>query len=91
MTIATRIAAQEDAPALARLNTLFNGCQDTPEQLAARLADPRRVTYQQIRAGGDTVAVIVDPHGVVRWSQRWPDHQEPDYETLLQALRVEPT
>lgn len=57
----------------------------------AVLADPRRATYQQVRAGGDTVAILVDQQDVVRWSRRWPDHQEPDYEALLQALRLEPT
>ena len=52
------------------------------------LTDPQRVTYQMIGVGGDTVAVIVDRQGVVRWFVRWPEHQEePGYETFLQALR----
>ena len=33
----------EDAPEIARLNLLFNGCDEPPERYAARLADPRRV------------------------------------------------
>jgi GNAT superfamily N-acetyltransferase len=41
--IATRVATIADAAELARLNALFNESEDTPEQLAARLADPRRV------------------------------------------------
>ena len=52
------------------------------------LTDPQRITYQMIGVGGDTVAVIVDRQGVVRWFARWPDHQEePGYEIILQALR----
>jgi len=52
------------------------------------LTDPKRLAYQKIAAGGDTVAIIADRHGVVRWLTRWPEHQEePGYETFLQALR----
>jgi ribosomal protein S18 acetylase RimI-like enzyme len=42
----TRLAESADAAGLAelaRLNTLFNGACDSAEQIAARLADPRRV------------------------------------------------
>ena len=42
-TIRTRAATTDDAADLARLNALFNGVHDTAEELAARLADPRRV------------------------------------------------
>jgi ribosomal protein S18 acetylase RimI-like enzyme len=45
-TIRTRIAESADAAGLAqlvRLNALFNGASDSAEQIAARLADPRRV------------------------------------------------
>jgi len=51
------------------------------------LADPRCNTYHAIGAGDDTVSVIVDRGGIVRWFVRWPVHQgEPGYETILQAL-----
>ncbi len=51
------------------------------------LTDPRRLAYQAIGAGGDTVAIIADWQGVVRWFMRWPEHhEEPGYETFLQAL-----
>jgi ribosomal protein S18 acetylase RimI-like enzyme len=45
-TIRTRTAESADAAGLAqlvRLNALFNGASDSAEQIAARLADPRRV------------------------------------------------
>ena len=74
--------------------------RDKPETLAAFLlsarpsleytvlTDPRRLAYQAIGAGGDTVAIIADRQGVVRWFTRWPEHrEEPGYETFLQALR----
>ncbi len=52
------------------------------------LADPKRVTYQKIGAGGDTVAMVVDNKGVIRWLARWLDHQqEPGYDEILQALQ----
>jgi ribosomal protein S18 acetylase RimI-like enzyme len=38
-----RTATPEDAPELARLNAAFNGVQEPPECLAARLIDPKRV------------------------------------------------
>jgi len=44
--IHTRIAESADVAGLAqlvRLNALFNGASDSAEQIAARLADPRRV------------------------------------------------
>jgi peroxiredoxin len=52
------------------------------------LTDPKRLAYQTIGAGGDTIAMIADQQGIVRWFARWPEHQEePGYETFLQALR----
>jgi peroxiredoxin len=52
------------------------------------LTDPKRLAYQRIAAGGDTVAIIADRQAVVRWFTRWPEHQEePGYETFVQALR----
>lgn len=52
------------------------------------LADPKRLALQKVSARGDTVAIIVDGQGVIRWLARWPDHQaEPGYEMILQALR----
>jgi ribosomal protein S18 acetylase RimI-like enzyme len=41
--LATHVATPGDAPELARLNAAFNGVQEPPERLAARLADPKRV------------------------------------------------
>lgn len=41
--VQTRIPTPDDAPALARLNAAFNETSDSPEQIAARLRDPRRV------------------------------------------------
>jgi GNAT superfamily N-acetyltransferase len=38
-----RVATPEDAPELGRLNAAFNGVQEPPERLAARLADPKCV------------------------------------------------
>lgn len=38
-----RIATSTDTSALARLNAAFNETSDSPEALAARLADPHRV------------------------------------------------
>jgi peroxiredoxin len=52
------------------------------------LADPKHSAYHAIKADGDTIAIIVDDQGVVRWFDRWPDHQdEPGYDIILQALR----
>jgi peroxiredoxin len=52
------------------------------------LADPQRSTYSKIGVGGDTVAVIVDGQGLIRWTARWLDHrEEPGYETILRTLR----
>ncbi len=51
------------------------------------LADPKRSAYLAMKADSDTIAIIVDHRGIVRWFERWPDHQdEPGYEILLQAL-----
>jgi GNAT superfamily N-acetyltransferase len=41
--LAIRVATPEDAPELARLNAAFNGVEEPPDRLAARLADPKRV------------------------------------------------
>ena len=46
VTIQTRIAESTDTAGLAqlvRMNALFNGASDSAEQIANRLADPRRV------------------------------------------------
>ena len=52
------------------------------------LADPKRLALQKISARGDTVAMIVDGQGVIRWLACWPDHQaESGYEMILKALR----
>lgn len=42
-TVQTRIPTPDDAPALVRLNAAFNETSDSPDQIAARLRDPRRV------------------------------------------------
>ncbi len=41
--LAIRVATSADAPEIARLNRLFNGVDEPPENYARRLADPRRV------------------------------------------------
>lgn len=52
------------------------------------LADPKHSASHAIKAAGDTIAIIVDYPGVVRWFERWPEHQdEPRYGIILQALR----
>lgn len=52
------------------------------------VADPTRIASQAIKAGDDTIAIILDREGVVRWFERWPVHQdEPGYQTILKALR----
>jgi GNAT superfamily N-acetyltransferase len=38
-----RIATAADAPEIARLNRLFNGVDEPPENYARRMSDPRRV------------------------------------------------
>ncbi len=38
-----RVAGVEDASSIARLNLVFNGCDEAAERYAARLADPHRV------------------------------------------------
>jgi len=51
------------------------------------LADFKRSAAHAINAGDDTIGVIVDSGGILRWFKRWPGHQdEPSYEMLLQAL-----
>jgi len=41
--LTVRLATPSDAPEIARLNRLFNGVDEPPENYARRLADPRRV------------------------------------------------
>ncbi len=43
MSLVIRMATSTDTSALARLNAAFNETSDSPEALAARLADPHRV------------------------------------------------
>ena len=51
------------------------------------LADPKRLSYQELHAGGDTVAMVVDKDGVIRWLTHWRDHQrEPGFDTILNAV-----
>jgi peroxiredoxin len=52
------------------------------------LADPKHKASHAIRAGDDTVSIIVDHQGIVRWFERWPVHEdEPSYGIIFQALR----
>jgi peroxiredoxin len=52
------------------------------------LADPKHRASRAIQAGDDTVTIIADSQGIVRWFDRWPVHQdEPGYGIILQALR----
>jgi len=75
------------------LETLTAFLQSTHPSLEYTvLTDPKRNTYHIIGAGDDTVAVIVDGRGIIRWFARWADHQgEPGYETILLALREVPS
>jgi len=51
------------------------------------LADPKHSASHAIKVGEDTMAIIVDQRGIVRWFERWPVHQdEPGYGVILQAL-----
>ena len=55
-SIEVRLAEVADGPELARLNQAFNGVVEPPEELAARLVDPRRVDYPLLAlAGGRAV------------------------------------
>jgi hypothetical protein len=77
------VVTGEDADAL---TAFLKSAQPALEYVV--LADPKHSTYHAIKAGGDTITIIVDNQGVVRWFERWPDHQdEPGYEIILQALR----
>jgi hypothetical protein len=52
------------------------------------LADPKHSASHAIQAVGDTIAMIVDYQGVVRWFERWLEHQDdPRYGIILQALQ----
>ena len=69
-------------------DTLWAFLQSTQPALEyAVLADPKHSAAQAIKAGGDTLAIIVDHRSLVRWFERWPEHQdEPGYGIILQAL-----
>ena len=70
-------------------DTLWAFLQSTQPPLEYTvLADPKHSATRAIQAGDDTIAIIVDDQGVVRWFERWPGHQdEPGYGIILQALR----
>jgi peroxiredoxin len=70
-------------------NTLWAFLQSTQPPLKYTvLADPKHSASRAIQAGDDTMAIIVDSKGIVRWFNRWPSHQdEPGYGTILQALQ----
>ena len=69
-------------------DTLWAFLQSTQPPLEYTvLADPKHSASHAIQAGDDTIAIIVDTQGVVRWFERWPGHQdEPGYGIILQAL-----
>jgi peroxiredoxin len=72
---------------LETLQTFLTSAVPTPEYTV--LSDPKRSAYQQVGIGSDTVVLIVNNQGLIRWLVRWPDHQqEPGYEVILQALRA---
>ncbi|MEX1018395.1 MAG: GNAT family N-acetyltransferase [Litorilinea sp.] len=54
--ISIRAATAQDAPELVRLNSLFNGEEEPPGQLAQRLQDPRRVETPLLAEMGGCVA-----------------------------------
>jgi peroxiredoxin len=70
-------------------DTLWAFLQSTQPPLEYTvLADSKRSASHAIQAGDDTIAIIVDNQGVVRWFDRWAGHQdEPGYGIILQALR----
>jgi peroxiredoxin len=70
-------------------DTLWAFLQSTQPPLEYTvLADPKHRASRAIQAGDDTLTIIVDNQGVVRWFERWSGHQdEPGYETILQALK----
>lgn len=51
------------------------------------LADPKHSASRALKAGDDTMTIVVDDQGGVRWFKRWPEHQdEPSYSELIQVL-----
>src|SRR5574341_2331076 len=70
-------------------DTLWAFLQSTQPPLQYTvLADPKHSASHAIQTGDDTIAIIVDNQGVVRWFERWPVHQdEPGYGIILQSLR----
>ena len=69
-------------------DTLWAFLQSTQPPLEYTvLADPKHSASHAIQAGDDTIAIIVDTQGLVRWFERWPGHQdEPGYGIILKAL-----
>lgn len=72
---------------------------DRPEVLAAflasvvpplrytALADPDHSAHEKAGVGQDTMSLVVDSRGVVRWLTSWSDHRDrPSYEIILQAV-----
>lgn len=53
------------------------------------LADPDNLAHQAIGAGQDTLDLIVDQRGVVRWLKQWRDHRDhPGYQSIVQILQT---
>lgn len=51
------------------------------------LADPDNSAHQAIGAGHDTLDIVVDQRGIVRWTKQWRDHRDhPGYQSIVQIL-----
>jgi peroxiredoxin len=73
---------------------------DKPEALAAFLAsavpplgytvlaDPDHSAHEKAGVGQDTMSLVVDVNGIVRWLASWSDHRShPGYAVIVNALR----
>jgi len=69
---------------------------DTPEVLAGFLVSTQPPIEYTVLAdsehtsgiGDNSMALIVDGNGIVRWAARWSDHRDhPGYQTILNVLR----
>ena len=73
---------------------------DKPEVLAAFLAsavpplgytvlaDPDHAAHHEVGVGQDTMSMVVDSNGIIRWLASWSDHpSHPGYAVIVNALR----
>jgi len=52
------------------------------------LADPDNSVHGTLGVGQDTLDIIVDRRGIVRWTKQWTDHRDhPGYQSMVQILR----